>query len=54
MEVTGIDVGHPFRDAKPEREALDHVFRPVAPPRARPAASARSWSGTTRPSTWPS
>jgi ribonuclease T len=29
MEVTGIDVGHPFRDAKPEREALDHIFRPV-------------------------
>jgi ribonuclease T len=29
MEVTGIDVGHPFRDAKPEREALDRVFRPV-------------------------
>ena len=29
MEVTGIDVGHPFRDAKPEREALDHVFRQV-------------------------
>src|SRR4029078_931384 len=29
MEVTGIDVDHPFRDAKPEREALDHVFRTV-------------------------
>jgi len=29
MEITGIDVGHPFRDAKPEREALDHVFRPI-------------------------
>ena len=29
MEVTGIDVGHPFRDAKPEREALDHIFRHV-------------------------
>ena len=29
MEVTGIDIGHPFRDAKPEREALDHVFRPI-------------------------
>ena len=29
MEVTGIDVGHPFRDAKPEREALDLVFRQV-------------------------
>jgi len=29
MEVTGIDVGHPFRDAKPEREALDLIFRHV-------------------------
>src|SRR5689334_19159225 len=29
MEVTGIDIGHPFRDAKPEREALDLVFRAV-------------------------
>ena len=29
MEVTGIDVGHPFRDAKPEREALDIIFRSV-------------------------
>jgi ribonuclease T len=29
MEITGIDIGHPFRDAKPEREALDHVFRPI-------------------------
>lgn len=29
MEVTGIDIGHPFRDAKPEREALDHIFRHV-------------------------
>jgi ribonuclease T len=29
MEVTGIDVGHPFRFAKPEREALDHVFHNV-------------------------
>jgi ribonuclease T len=29
MEVTGIDIGHPFRDAKPEREALDIIFRHV-------------------------
>ena len=29
MEVTGIDVGHPFRDAKPEREALDIIFHRV-------------------------
>jgi len=29
MEVTGIDIGHPFRDAKPEREALDLIFRHV-------------------------
>ena len=29
LEVTGIDLGHPFLDAKPERAALDHVFAPV-------------------------
>jgi ribonuclease T len=29
LKVNGIDPGHPFRDAKPEREALDHVFQPV-------------------------
>lgn len=29
MEVTGIDVGHPFRFAKAERPALDHVFHKV-------------------------
>ena len=29
MEVTGIDVTHPFRNAKPEREALDIIFRHV-------------------------
>ncbi|MCW5580972.1 MAG: ribonuclease T [Luteimonas sp.] len=29
LEVTGIDLDHPFRFAKPEREALDHVFAPV-------------------------
>jgi ribonuclease T len=29
MEITGIDIGHPFRDAKPEREALDCIFRPI-------------------------
>ena len=29
MEVTGIDVTHPFRDAKPEREALDVIFHHV-------------------------
>lgn len=29
LEITGIDVTHPFRDAKPEREALDHIFGPV-------------------------
>ena len=29
LEVTGIDVGHPFRDAKPEKEALDLIFRHV-------------------------
>ncbi len=29
MEITGIDPDHPFRGALPEREALDHIFRPV-------------------------
>jgi len=29
MEVTGIDPTHPFRFALPEREALEHVFRPI-------------------------
>lgn len=29
MEVTGIDVDHPFRGALLEREALNHVFLPV-------------------------
>ena len=29
LEVTGIDLDHPFRFAKPEREALEHVFATV-------------------------
>lgn len=29
LEVTGIDVDHPFRMAKDERQALDHVFAAV-------------------------
>jgi ribonuclease T len=29
MEITGIDPDHPFRAALPEREALDHIFKPV-------------------------
>lgn len=29
LEVTGIDVDHPFRDAKNERQALDIVFAPI-------------------------
>lgn len=29
MEVTGIDVDHPFRGALAERDALNHVFAPV-------------------------
>jgi len=29
LEVTGIRLDHPFRMAKPEREALDHVFAAV-------------------------
>jgi len=29
LEVTGIDIGHPFRNAMLERAALDHIFVPV-------------------------
>ena len=29
LEVTGIDLDHPFRLAKPERDALGHVFNQV-------------------------
>ena len=29
LEVTGIDIDHPFRLAKSEREALDHIFAAV-------------------------
>ena len=29
LEITGIILDHPFRDAKPERAALDLVFAPV-------------------------
>ncbi len=29
LEVTGIVLDHPFRLAKPEREALDHVYSPI-------------------------
>ncbi|MBN8726839.1 MAG: ribonuclease T [Xanthomonadales bacterium] len=29
MEVNGIDPGHPFRFAVPEREALEFIFKPV-------------------------
>ncbi|MGO1071531.1 ribonuclease T [Lysobacter sp. CA199] len=29
LEITGIDIDHPFRDAKPERQALEAVFTPV-------------------------
>ena len=29
LEVTGIDIDHPFRNALQERPALDHVFAPV-------------------------
>ncbi len=29
LEITGIVLDHPFRFAKPEREALDHVFAAV-------------------------
>jgi len=29
LEITGIDPDHPFRAALEEREALDHIFRPI-------------------------
>ena len=29
LQVTGIDLDHPFRLAKPERDALEHVFAAV-------------------------
>jgi ribonuclease T len=29
LQITGIDLDHPFRLAKPERDALDHVFAAV-------------------------
>jgi len=29
LEFTGIDPHNPFRMAKPEREALEHIFKPV-------------------------
>ena len=29
LQVTGIDLDHPFRFAKPERDALEHVFTAV-------------------------
>lgn len=29
LQVTGIDLDHPFRFARPEREALEHVFTAV-------------------------
>jgi ribonuclease T len=29
LEITGIDVDHPFRDAVDERAALDRIFKPV-------------------------
>jgi ribonuclease T len=29
LEINGIDPTHPFRDAKPERDALDLVFQPI-------------------------
>jgi len=29
LEFTGIDPHHPFRFAKPEAEALEHIFKPI-------------------------
>lgn len=29
LEFTGIDPYHPFRMAKPEKDALEHIFKPI-------------------------
>ncbi len=29
LEITGIDIDHPFRDAQSERIALDRIFAPI-------------------------
>jgi ribonuclease T len=29
LEITGIDPGHPFRGALPEKEALEVIFKPI-------------------------
>jgi len=29
LEITKIDVDHPFRFAEPERQALNHIFAPI-------------------------
>jgi len=29
LAFNGIDPGHPFRDAVPEKEALQHIFKPI-------------------------
>ncbi len=29
LEITGIDVDHPFRGARAERDALNHLFQPI-------------------------
>lgn len=29
LEITGIDITHPFRGAVDERDALDHIFTPI-------------------------
>ena len=41
LEITGIDVDHPFRAARDEKAALDHVFAPVRAA-ARDAACQRA------------
>ncbi len=53
LEITGIDVTHPFRAAVEERAALDHIFIADSPARcANTIVSARFWSGTMPRSTF--
>jgi ribonuclease T len=55
LEITGIDVDHPFRMALPEREALDHIFKPIrkavreAGCSRRPAPMASNAGGPPKP-----
>ena len=51
LEVTGIDLDHPFRFAKSERDALDHVFASVRAAVKKHGCQRAILVGTTRTST---